>query len=104
MTAQTLPGAVERDDGIARAVRRAPAEWIAAAHDAVDRLAATQTELSADDVWREVGQPPEPRALGGVMVSAGRRGVIEATDRTVPSVRPESHRRPIRIWRSLVVA
>jgi len=44
----------------------------------------------------------EPRAMGAVMRSLARARVIEATDRTVESVRKANHRRPVRVWKSLI--
>ena len=50
----------------------------------------------------ELEYPDEPRLFGPLMVSASKRGWIEATDRFVPSERPERHAAPIRVWRSLL--
>ena len=91
-----------RDEALAR-LERAHAEWINEALATVCLLANRRRELTTDAVWHLVGPPPkEPRAMGAVMRKAASRGWIRATDRTTLSVRPECHRRPIRIWESLI--
>lgn len=44
----------------------------------------------------------EPRALGALMREAARAGDIEATDAWALSERVACHRRPLRVWRSLL--
>ncbi len=46
-------------------------------------------------------EPHEPRVLGAVMREAKRQGWIEPMDEWRQSIRPECHRRPMRVWRSL---
>jgi hypothetical protein len=41
--------------------------------------------------------------MGAAMVRAMRAGIIERTDRTEPTDRPEAHRSPKRIWRSVIL-
>jgi hypothetical protein len=72
----------------------------------VKHLARMRPEFTTDDVWEHLFQndlpmPHEPRALGAVMVAAARARIIAPTDRYTPSARPECHRRPVKIWRSL---
>jgi len=59
--------------------------------------------MTADDIYPLMGGLVcrEPRAMGAVMSKLSDAGLIEATDRTVKSTRPECHRRPIRVWRVL---
>jgi hypothetical protein len=45
--------------------------------------------------------PREPRAIGAMMTNAAKAGVIAPTNRYTPSARPECHRRPVKIWKSL---
>ena len=59
----------------------------------------------ADDVMALI--PPsltthEKRALGGIMRGAAVAGVIERTDRVVLCTRPNCHRAPITVWKSLM--
>ena len=93
----------ERDAALARVAQGTPASWVTAARTAVAELAATLPELTADDVWARVPHLDEPRAMGPIMVWASNTGLVTATDRTCPSTRPESHARPVRIWRSLTL-
>lgn len=95
--------AAARDDAIDR-VERGSEEWQRDALDAVRQLATKLPELTTDDLWRAVDRPDdlEPRAMGAVMRSAVRAGLVERTDRTRKSVRVACHRRDVRIWRSLV--
>jgi len=44
----------------------------------------------------------EPKAWGAVMLRAAKIGWCETTDRYGPSDKTSSHRRPKRVWRSLV--
>lgn len=96
-------GRVERDEAVARVDRHAPEDWKQEARAVVSRLCHEQAELTTDDVWdRMTRRPPEPRALGAVMVWARNRGFIAATDEMRESERPEAHRNPKRVWKSLV--
>lgn len=59
--------------------------------------------MTADDIYPAMGGLvcTENRAMGAVMKHLADAGIIEYTERTVRSVRPECHRRPIRVWRVL---
>lgn len=95
-------GELLRDEALER-LEEAHKLWISQALDAVHGLASRRDQLTTDAIWHVVGSPPkEPRAMGAVMRKAASRGWIKATDRTKLSVRPECHRRPIRIWDSLI--
>lgn len=93
-------------EAIARVNEHASEEWMEAARTAVRALARALPSLTTDDVWREVERTGmsthEPRAMGAVMTRMARDRVIVSTNVTVESARPENHRRPIRVWRSLV--
>lgn len=100
-------GAADRDEGIARAEAGAPAVALADADEAVRTVARLQPFFTTDDVWAQLaamGAPsfPEPRAMGAVFVRAEAAGVIAPTDDYEPSKRRACHRRPLRVWRSLV--
>lgn len=95
-----------RDEGMARAEGAADSEWKAAAIDAVEQLAHASAYLTSDDVWpllfaQQLGTH-EHRAMGPVMQSAKRLGLIEATAAFRPSTRAKAHAGPKRVWRSLV--
>ncbi len=95
-------GSAARDSAIAVAADADP-DWIRRARTVIAELARTRPTVTADDVWAEIDQPvSDPRALGAVFTWAGDAGYLARTTMTVPSTRPEAHRRPIRVWQSLV--
>jgi hypothetical protein len=99
-------GAERRDEAISAAEQSEPG-FCAAAIMAVMRVAKRLPLFTTDDVWMElqsdgVGAPVEPRAMGAVMRSARMQGIAEPTDRVSSSERPACHRRPLRVWRSLL--
>ena len=102
-----VPAAIEaRDQAIEQVDTNASPEWKQHAIEAVKHLARMRPEFTTDDVHqyladRGVEMTHEPRALGAVMVAAARARIIAPTDRYTPSARPECHRRPVKIWRSL---
>ncbi|MEM8757246.1 MAG: hypothetical protein AAGF47_05635 [Planctomycetota bacterium] len=77
-----------------------------AADDAIEAVARRRESFTIDDV-RTVMRPGEGwpeidlRALGGRMLAAQRRGLIEPTDRVVRSDRAACHHRSVRVWKSL---
>jgi hypothetical protein len=113
MTGEQLPldwaredkraGAQARDASIAQ-VERGSGEWQIEALVAIRAVAAAQTEVTTDDVWRTLGRDPdvEGRAMGAAMRAAAKLGLVERTDRTVKSLRVACHRRDLRVWRSRI--
>lgn len=94
-------GARLREAAIARVDNAADAEVRADARRAISVVARQKPEITTDDVWQEMRlRPAEPRMLGPAMRWAANRGIIEHTDRTVLSVLPQNHRRPVRVWTS----
>ena len=96
-----------REQGIAQAEGGAPAVALWEAVAVVRLLALRHRTLTTDDVWKRLEAIgaltlPEPRALGAVMRRAQRQGYVEPTEEWRLSVRPACHRRPLRIWRSLL--
>lgn len=95
-------GAALRDKAIAD-VERANKEFVACGLIAVRVVALRREEFTTDAVWHVLkATPPEPRAMGAVMRKAVMEKMCVATDRTVLSTRPDCHRRPVRVWRSLI--
>lgn len=83
--------------------REIDAAWQKAALEQVRQLALTRPTLTTDDVWEVLEMPPrEGRQLGALMAACRSSGLIEPTPEQVPSQRPNCHRRPVRVWRSLV--
>jgi hypothetical protein len=97
-------GQERQEQGIRAAVRHADPTWLGDALSVVHYLARTRRDLTTDDVWGLLGNrvPAEPRALGGVMRRAARKGWIRVSDRWRLSDRAENHRRPIRVWDSVL--
>ncbi len=86
--------------------RHANSDWIAAAEfygRLVARSHPTLTSLDVIDRIPAYFSTSEPRALGAVMRSLARAGVIKRTDSFVQSNLRRNHNRPVRVWRSLVL-
>lgn len=99
-------GVVERDRAIEQAAQAAPDTWTRLALRAVQSVSTLAATWTTDDIWARLDEwdappPPEPRAMGAVLRQVARDGIAVPTDRTRPTDRPGSHRRPIRIWRTL---
>ncbi len=87
-----------KERAIAGVAAGAPEAWVTEARKVVRELAAAGADFTTDDVWQLVPLPPEPRAMGAVMVWAETAGLVVPTGRTMPSTRPECHARPVRVW------
>ena len=95
------------EEAIDRVERNADEEWKRAAHLAVAAAAQRREQFTTDlvvEIMAERGNVSthEPRAMGAVMRRAARLGVVAATDVYEQSRNPEAHKRPKRVWRSLV--
>jgi len=98
-----LDGQHAKREAIARVSSNTEPAFRSAAMDALRRLVRTMPELTADDLWDALEAsgapvPHEPRALGAIMQSAAKLGLIRATDRWVESRRAQNHARPVRVW------
>lgn len=98
------PGMKERDKAIKQSWRGASPLWVEAAKEALVLAARENTFLTTDNVWPLIlgYETPEPRAMGAIMTWGAREGLICGLSATIPTRRPGSHRRPLRVWRSLV--
>jgi hypothetical protein len=108
MTQPTLfdvPVPTAKAAAIAQVTAHANPDWLAAASQALLNVARRQPLLTADDVWRELGDHAplqhEARAIGPVMLKACKAGIIEATDRIQLSALG-SGRWKVRVWTSRV--
>lgn len=93
-----------REDAIDNAEEGAGQSWMEHAAEVLRRVAEGQEELTTDDL-RIAGLeecPGDPRALGAVMRNGSIMGWIERTDRTTNTTRVRAHRRPLRVWASLL--
>jgi hypothetical protein len=96
-----------RDEAMARAKAAAEAAWVRAVQDVIIWVAVNQLFLSTNNVWvrlanLDVPEPHENRTLGPYMLAAARKGFIEKTERTTPSIRKSRHHADIRVWKSLL--
>jgi hypothetical protein len=87
---------------IDQAAENANDDFIKAAKQAVMICVDRGREFTTDDIWQLLDgwgiTTHENRALGSVMQSASRKGLITNTYRTQKTVRPSNHSRPITIW------
>ena len=103
-----VPAAIEaRNQAIEQVEHNAEPTWKLHCEAAIRWLAKTRPEFTTDDVWelmhvRHNPMPHEPRAIGAMMTNAAKSGLISPTDRYTPSARPECHRRPVKVWKSLL--
>ena len=72
---------------------------------AIDLVAATHDTFTADEIWEVLGKPKnrvDGSGLGFVLRTAASAGVICLTEATFRrSLRPEAHRKPLPVWKSL---
>jgi len=93
-----------RDIGIDRVEQGANPEWAKEAYCAVEALASERHTFTTDDVWERVTTTtPEHRAMGAVMRRAQRDNLIRPTDGFKLTQRASSHRRPLRVWESVML-
>lgn len=98
-----------RDEGIARAGKGSPV-FFDLALGAIRRVAEERDVFTTDDVWMELRKTaslesvdvPEPRAMGSAMRVAGSLRYCEAMGSFYLSKRSVCHRRPLRMWSSLL--
>lgn len=90
-----------RELSIDRAEFGAGDDWLTSAVEAIWATSETLSLFSSDHVRKMIADPPEPRAWGAAFRKAAKLGFIVATkDHHIPN-RISSHRRPMRLWRSL---
>lgn len=81
-------------------------KWKTEAMAAVEVLCRIGADFTGDDVWRLLNgtgaKTPEPRALGAVIQKFAKDGSIFPTGEYRKSIRRESHRRPLQVWRPVV--
>ena len=94
----------QKSEGIEAAYRGADSEWKRAAAECLQQMVETREFITSEDVVLELNKrgivTSENRAMGAVMQSFSRAGLIESTGRFTTSRRPECHKSPVRIWRS----
>jgi hypothetical protein len=89
--------------GMDAAVAGADEGWLRAAKQELAALIQSRQPWTTDIVWFRLEalgvETPEPRALGGLIRSAARAGLIVQRGYT-PSTRPECHARPVSVWQA----
>lgn len=98
---------IARDEALDRVEKGASEDVKAAVLEAVEHCARLQVYFTTDDVWQRIVNtdgpfPSEKRVMGAVMRSAVRAGLCEPTEKFELSKRAACHRRPVRVWRSLI--
>jgi hypothetical protein len=101
-----ITGVELRDQSLVDVAVNADPVWWQHAVNIVRDIAATSFDFTTDDIWHElerrnIATPHEPRAIGAVVVVVKRSGLIAPTNRYRPSIRPECHARPIRVWQAV---
>ncbi len=98
-----------RDRAIEQVEENAPEVFKQHALSAVYAAARRLEKLTTDDVWKLLhdAQAPrthEPRAMGAIMRRAVKAGWIRPLPQYQQSRRSACHRRPLRVYESLVIA
>lgn len=98
-------GEAHRDLALERVESNAAQGWNDAALSAIVD-ASRLGDFTSDDAWESLakaGAPltHEPRAMGAAMMRAKRMGLIVPTEFWRQSRRPETHARPVRVWRAV---
>ena len=89
------------DEAMDRAAANAHDQWAAAAFDAVARCASLGTPFTTDDVWAIMPDDVEThdsRAMGPVIRSAVREGLIQKTGHYRTTTRKVAHACPKTEW------
>ena len=100
-------GELARDEAIEN-VANSNAEWIEQALCVIREIACKRnTCFSTDMVWlrlddKGIDPPGEARAMGAAMRMAAGRKWIRPTDMTIKSSRASCHRRPVRLWETIL--
>ncbi len=95
-----------KQQGMEAAYQYADLDWKQIATKALMQCAQTKSEFTTDDMWEIINATgvvtSENRAMGSIMQSASRSGMIKATGYFLPSKRISKHKSPTRVWQSLI--
>lgn len=95
-----------KQQGMEAAYQYADLDWKQIASKALRQCAETMPEFTTDDMWELINKTgittSENRAMGAIMQSASRAGMIKATPHFIPSKRLSKHKSPTRLWQSLI--
>lgn len=94
------------EDGIAAAEHLTDDDRKQQMFDAIVNVARQHRYFTADQVWDELGEVGDDRddgsGLGPVFRQVAAAAIIESARFTRPSERAATHKRPMRVWRSLI--
>lgn len=92
-----------RDRAIERVEANTSADWQSEAYKTARKVAEKCLFFTTDDVWKEgLSKPDEPRALGPVMLSLERDGIIAPTSKFKSTAQRTRNCAPVRLWRSCI--
>lgn len=99
-------GQMNLDAALESVEEHADAEWKLAALEAVNLVARQTPDFTTDEVWRVLDRTDfrthDNRAMGAIMRRAVAEGWVKSTPDYRESRRPECHKRPVKVWRSLI--
>lgn len=93
---------IETEAAINKCERGMDADWAERALEVVERICKDRFHFTADDIWYHIDPPREPSALGVVLRRAAKLGWCVCTDEYRQSIRPSTHKRPLRVWQSRI--
>jgi len=97
-------GIMRTDEAVERVTRGMDATWAANAYQAALKVTRTLRYFTTDDIWEELREiPREPRAMGAILRRLRLDGHAIPTLNYRPTHRPEAHRNPKRVWKSLAI-
>src|SRR5215831_7567547 len=103
-----ISGEEGKRDGMARAARHADPHWWQCMLESAKEVAERKPIFNTDDVVRLCRErhpnatTHEGRAIGPLMRAACRLGYCVQTQDWVESTQAQCHRRPMRVWYSLI--
>lgn len=92
-----MTGTQLRDAAIGQ-LEMAWGDWIDDAVEVIRDLSKRPEPFTSDDVWKRVDAAAEPRAMGAAFTRAKKMRLVVPLTEWRLSVRPECHRRPVRVW------
>lgn len=96
-------GLIRRDKGMLLVKESAGPEWVDEAEKVIHKLSTELSTFTSDDIWAAgLSRPKNSKALGPVLTSVARAGVIEATGDFRQTTQASRNGAPVRVWRSLI--
>lgn len=95
---QLTIGEALRDAGMAAAWEHSPDDWRRDAIAAIERLARSKEPFTSEDLRAQLGDVPNPNAVGHVFQWAARTALIVKTGAYRNATRPEAHATELPLW------